>query len=79
MLSIHIALFNGLMAPAGTPREVLERLRDGVAKAVAVTERRNRFLEQGVELVGSSSTKEFAAFLRKQVEKLALFARQALR
>jgi tripartite-type tricarboxylate transporter receptor subunit TctC len=69
--------FNGLMAPAGTPRQVIERLRDGVAKAVAGTELRHRFLEQGIELIASASSEEFAAFLRKQVEEFAILARQA--
>jgi tripartite-type tricarboxylate transporter receptor subunit TctC len=68
--------FNGLVAPAGTPRQVIERLRDGVAKAAAVTELRTRFLEQGIELVASTSSEEFSAFLRKQVEEFATLARQ---
>ena len=77
LAGFHDSTFNGLVAPAGTPRQVIERLRDAVAKAVAVTELRNRFLEQGIELIGSTSTEEFAAFLRKQVEEFATLARQA--
>jgi len=69
--------FNGLVAPAGTPRDVIERLRTEIAKAAAVTEPRNRLLEHGIELVGSSSSEEFAAFLKKQVEDFAILARQA--
>ena len=69
--------FNGLMAPAGTPREIVERLRAEVAKAVAVTELHNRLLEQGIDLIASNSTEDFAAFLRKQVEDFAILARQA--
>ena len=69
--------FNGLVAPAGTPREVVERVRDAVAKAAAVAEVRNRFIEQGIELVASTSSEEFAAFLKKQVEEFAILARQA--
>src|SRR6185503_1896536 len=69
--------FNGLVAPAGTPRAVVERLRDGVAKAVAVTELRTRFAEQGIDLIASASSEEFAAFLRKQVEEFAVLAREA--
>ena len=68
--------FNGLVAPAGTPREIIERLREGVAKAVAVPEVHNRLLEQGIDLVASNSSEEFAAFLRKQVEEFAVLARQ---
>ncbi|MDB5866807.1 MAG: hypothetical protein JWO70_4613 [Betaproteobacteria bacterium] len=77
LAGFHDSTFNGLVAPAGTPRPVIDRLRDGVAKAVAVTELHNRFLEQGIELVGSASSEEFAAFLRRQVEAFAVLARQA--
>ena len=69
--------FNGLVAPVGTPREVVERLRAEVAKGVAVAELHKRFLEQGIELVASSSSEEFATFLKKQVEEFAILARQA--
>jgi tripartite-type tricarboxylate transporter receptor subunit TctC len=68
--------FNGLVAPAGTPREVLEKLRQEVAKAVAVPEARNRFLEFGIELKGSASLDEFGAFLRKQVTEFAKLAKE---
>ena len=68
--------FNGLMAPAGTPRDVIERLRDGVAKAVGVPELHNRMLEQGIDLISSNSAEEFAAFIRKQVEEFAVLARE---
>jgi tripartite-type tricarboxylate transporter receptor subunit TctC len=69
--------FNGLVAPAGTPHEVIERLRAEVAKAAAVTEFRKRFTDQGIELIASNSAGEFAGFLRKQVEEFAVLARQA--
>jgi tripartite-type tricarboxylate transporter receptor subunit TctC len=76
LAGFHDSTFNGVMAPAGTPRQVIERLREEVAKAVAVTELRKRFLEQGIELVGSPSSEEFAGFLRKQVQEFAVLARQ---
>jgi tripartite-type tricarboxylate transporter receptor subunit TctC len=69
--------FNGLMAPAGTPREVVERVREGVAKAVAVTEVHHHLLESGIELVASESPDDFAAFLRRQVEEFTTLARHA--
>ena len=76
LAGFHDSTFNGLMAPAGTPREVIERLRAEVAKAAAVTELRNRFIAQGIELISSNSSEEFAGFLRKQVEEFAILARQ---
>ena len=69
--------FNGLVAPVGTPREVIERLRAEVAKAAALTDLRGRFADQGIELISSKSSEEFAAFLRKQVEEFTVLARQA--
>ena len=68
--------FNGLMAPAGTPRDIVERLRDGVAKAAAAAEVHQRLLEQGIELVSSNSSEDFAIFLRKQVDEFAVLVRQ---
>jgi tripartite-type tricarboxylate transporter receptor subunit TctC len=69
--------FNGLMAPAATPRALLERLRDAVANTAAIAELRSRFLEQGIELVASASPEQFGAYLRRQVEDFAILARQA--
>ena len=77
LAGFHDSTFNGLVAPAGTPRAVVERLREGVAKAVAVTELRTRFADQGIDLIASASSEEFAAFLRKQVEEFAVLAREA--
>jgi tripartite-type tricarboxylate transporter receptor subunit TctC len=69
--------FNGLMAPAGTPRAVLERLHAEVAKAAGVPELRKRYQEIGIELVGSSAPEEFAGFLKKHVEDFTRLARDA--
>jgi tripartite-type tricarboxylate transporter receptor subunit TctC len=77
LAGFHDSTFNGLVAPAGTPREVIERLRQEVARAVNAPELRNRFLEQGIELIASSSSEEFAAFLRGHVEVFAKLARQS--
>jgi tripartite-type tricarboxylate transporter receptor subunit TctC len=68
--------FNGLVAPAGTPRVVIERVREAVAKGVAAPDVRNRFLEQGIELIASHSPEEFSAFLHKQAEEFAVLARE---
>ncbi len=69
--------FNGLMAPAGTSRAVLERLRAEVVKAAAVPELRNRYQELGIELVSSATPEDFGNFLRKHVEDFTRLAREA--
>ncbi|MCE2999485.1 MAG: Bug family tripartite tricarboxylate transporter substrate binding protein [Betaproteobacteria bacterium] len=69
--------FNGLMAPAGTPREILERLRAEVVKAVAVPALRERFDKIGIPLVASNSLEEYNAFIRRHVEEFAKLAKTA--
>lgn len=68
--------FNGLMAPAGTPREIVERLRSEVARVVAIPELRERFREQGIELIASASPEDFTAFLRKEIDQFTKLAQQ---
>ena len=69
--------YNGLMAPAGTPREVIERIRADVAKGVAEPVLHKRFLDIGIELLSSAASDEFAAFLKKQASEFAVLAREA--
>ena len=74
--SFQDTTFNGLLAPAGTPREIVDRLREAVAKGVANPETHQRLLDLGIDLVASQSADEFAAFIKKQVEEFAILARQ---
>jgi tripartite-type tricarboxylate transporter receptor subunit TctC len=69
--------FNGLVAPAGTPREALIRMHAEVAKAVRIPELRNRYLEMGVELAASASPDDFTAYIKAEFEKKAKLAREA--
>jgi tripartite-type tricarboxylate transporter receptor subunit TctC len=69
--------FNGLLAPAGTPRDALARLQSEVAKAVAAPAMRNSFLERGVELTASRSPDEFSGYIRSEVAANATLARNA--
>jgi len=69
-------VFNGLVAPAGTPPAVVTRLRAEIAKAVQTPEVRARFLEQGVELVASETPERFAAFIRADAAQYAKLAKE---
>jgi len=69
--------FNGLVAPAGTPRGILVRLNRAVAKAVRAPDLYNRFIDRGVELKASSSPEEFTEHIRGEFEKKARLAREA--
>jgi len=69
--------WNALMAPAGTPPDIVERLRAAVATAVAQPELRKRFLERAIELHASASSDEFSSYLKSEVESFARLARDA--
>jgi len=69
--------FNGLVAPAGTPREILMRLNQEVAKVVRAPDLRKRFLDRGVELKASASPEEFTAHVKAEFEKKGKLAREA--
>ena len=69
--------WTALMAPTGTPREIVERLRVAVATAVAQPELRKRFLERAIELQASKSPEEFTAYVKSEVENFARLAREA--
>jgi tripartite-type tricarboxylate transporter receptor subunit TctC len=69
--------FNGLVAPAGTPREILARLNAEVAKVVRNPGLRNRFIERGVELTSSASPEEFTAYIKAEADKKGRLVREA--
>jgi tripartite-type tricarboxylate transporter receptor subunit TctC len=69
--------FNGLVAPAGTPRDILVRLNRAVAEAVRAPDLYKRFLERGIELTASASPEAFTEHIRAEFEKKGRLAREA--
>ena len=67
--------WQGVLAPAGTPREVLARLQAEVTRIVRLPELRKRYIERGIELVASASPDEFTAGIRVEFDKKAKLAR----
>ena len=72
----EVASWYGLLAPAGTPREIITRLHAEVVKAVASPEVRERFQSFGAEPVGSSP-EEFATQIKNDIAKWAKVAKTA--
>ena len=60
----------GLMAPAGTPREIVDRLHAETAKALQDPEVRQKLAGLGVE-IQPGTPQEFTALLRSETEKWA--------
>ena len=64
----EVMVWFGLVAPAGTPREVIAKLNAEVLKILAMPDVRERFLAQGVEPLGSTP-EQFAEHIRAQMAK----------
>ena len=58
----------GLLAPAGTPREVINKVHQDVARILATPEMRERFAAQGAQPIGDTPA-QFGAFIRAEIDK----------
>ena len=58
----------GLLAPAGTPREIVMKLHGEIVKILAAPDTREKLSSDGAEPVGSTP-EQFAAFIRAETEK----------
>ena len=63
-----VTTWHGLLAPAGTPREIVNRLSSEAAKALQSADMRDRFAAQGVDPV-SSTPEQFSAMMKTELEK----------
>jgi len=66
----------GLLAPAGTPQEIVDKLHDETVKALALPEVRKKFDELGLEPVGNTPA-EFAAVIKKETPEWAKLIKDA--
>ncbi len=66
----------GLLAPAGTPRAIVDQLARAAGAAVRKPEINERFIQLGIDPVGSNAP-EFTRFLRDEVAKWAKVIRDA--
>jgi tripartite-type tricarboxylate transporter receptor subunit TctC len=73
---IAVSLWYGLLAPAGTPRAVVDRLNRETVKALQTAEVRERLLAQGAEPM-PGSPEAFASFMQEESVKWAPIVKQA--
>jgi tripartite-type tricarboxylate transporter receptor subunit TctC len=66
----------GLLAPAGTPGAIVERLNAEALVALRAKETKDRLATDGAEPLGSTP-EEFAAFIRRELDKWTRVARAA--
>jgi tripartite-type tricarboxylate transporter receptor subunit TctC len=67
---VEVAVWYGVFAPAGTPKEIVRTLSSAVVRATRDPDTRRRLLEQGAEPVGNTP-EEFGKLLREEVARWA--------
>jgi tripartite-type tricarboxylate transporter receptor subunit TctC len=63
-----LGIWQSVVAPAGTPKEIVARLYASLAKVVANEEVRSKLLAVGIQPTISKSPEEFGAFIKSQAE-----------
>ncbi len=70
----EVGAWYGLLAPVGTPKPVVGKLSEELARIVRIPEVRASLLAQGSEPAGSTP-EEYAKFLRAEIDKWARIAK----
>ncbi|MEI7785739.1 MAG: tripartite tricarboxylate transporter substrate binding protein [Betaproteobacteria bacterium] len=68
--------WTGLLAPAATPRDVVQKINDAVMKALAEKETRDKMHQNGIQPVGSTPD-EFARFIALDLARSAKIIRDS--
>jgi tripartite-type tricarboxylate transporter receptor subunit TctC len=74
LAGFEASTWQAVMAPAGTPREVVARLNAEIVRAVALADIREKFLSFGTD-AASSTPDELGRFLAGEVAKIGRIAR----
>ena len=59
----------GLLAAAGTPPQIIGKLHNGMAKALAMPDVKDAIFKQGSKAVSSKSPEDFARFIKAESDK----------
>jgi tripartite-type tricarboxylate transporter receptor subunit TctC len=76
MAGFETGSYQGIVAPAGTPKEVIEKIHATVTKVLAMPEVKERLDKAGAELRPQSSA-EFGAFIRTEKDKWAKVVKES--
>jgi tripartite-type tricarboxylate transporter receptor subunit TctC len=64
-----VSVFFGLVVPAGTPKDAIDKLNQAFADALKQPEVRKTLLAQGLEFAPSTSPEQLGAFIQAEVPK----------
>ena len=72
----EIGSWYGVLAPAGTPREVVKKLSDDIAAVVRRPDMQEKLLAQGAKPVGGTS-EQFAAHIQSELKKWSTVVKES--
>lgn len=74
--TVVITGWTGLLAPAGTPHDIIDKLQNEIAARLLAPETRESLSSQGAEPV-ASTPEQFAAFIRSEMAKWSAVIKRA--
>jgi tripartite-type tricarboxylate transporter receptor subunit TctC len=72
-----VSQWQGVLAPAGTPRPLIERLNVEIVKAMRAADVHERIVTQGGSEIVTGSPEDFSALIRKEMQQYARLIREA--
>jgi tripartite-type tricarboxylate transporter receptor subunit TctC len=63
-----LGIWQSVVVPAGTPKDIVERLHASITKTMANDDVKKRLLAAGIEPASSKSPAEFGAFIKSQAD-----------
>jgi len=66
-----LGIWQSMVAPAGTPAEIVRKLHGSIRKVLALPEVREKLAAAGIEPASSETPQEFASFIRSQADTRA--------
>jgi tripartite-type tricarboxylate transporter receptor subunit TctC len=66
----------GILAPAGTPKAIVDRLNKEIAKVMAMQDVKDKCAQLGFDPV-ANSPEQFTAYIKKEVEKWGKVIKEA--
>ena len=74
--NFEISVWYGMLAPAGTPRDIINRLSTELGKAVHAPDMKPRFAQAGVDPL-SSTPEEFGRFIQSEATRFGKVIKEA--
>ena len=68
--SVVVVGWAGLLAPAGTPPQIVNKLYAGMAKALAMPDVKDAILHQGSKAVSSRVPEDFARYIKSEIDEI---------